>query len=81
LAGLIRKIVQNGIDPDEGTQLSDVLRQYQRNFGESAEVSEDGNSVQLSVLLTPEQFEKLRQEEDNGSPEIVPGDTRDDSAQ
>ncbi len=72
LAGLIRKIVQDGFEPDEGTQLSDVLRQYHRNFGESAEVSEEGNSVQISVLLTPEQFEKLRQESDNESPDAVP---------
>jgi hypothetical protein len=79
LAGLIRKIVQDGFEPDEGTQLSDVLRQYHRNFGESAEVSEDGNSVQISVLLTPEQFEKLRQESDNESPDTVPDETPDDT--
>lgn len=77
LAGLIRKIVQDGAEPDEGTQLSDLLRQYHRNFGESAEVSEEGASVQISVLLTPAQFEKLRQEADSESPEALPAEPRD----
>jgi len=79
LAGLIRKIVQDGVEPDEGTQLGDVLRQYHHNFGESAEVSEEGNSVKLSVLLTPEQFEKLRLEVMSQSSQSAPADTPDES--
>ena len=76
LAGLIREIVLDGLEPDEGAQLSDLLRQYHRNFGESAEVSEEGSSVRLSVLLTPAKFESLRQAmEAELSPAPVPPET------
>jgi hypothetical protein len=78
LAGLIREIVLDGLEPDEGTQLSDLLRQYHRNFGESAEVSEEGSSVRLSVLLTPDQFEELRQEVEAELPDPSPPEASED---
>lgn len=68
LAELIRSIVQMGTPVDEETQLSVLLRRYHRNFGESAEVTETGNAVRLSVQLSPEEFEELQQEMDARPP-------------
>jgi len=62
LAELIRSIVQMGTPVGDETQLGALLRRYHRNFGESAEVTETGNAVRLSVQLSPEEFEELRQE-------------------
>ena len=62
LAELIRGIVQMGTPVDDETQLSALLQRYHRNFGESAEITEAGNAVRLSVQLSPSEFEDLRQE-------------------
>jgi len=62
LAELIRSIVQMGTPVGDETQLGALLRRYHRNFGESAEVTETGNAVRLSVQLSPQEFEELRQE-------------------
>lgn len=71
LADLIRKVVQQGALVDEETQFSELLRRYHRNFGESARITETGDTVRLSVRLSPAEVEKLRQETDNESPETI----------
>ncbi|MDE0166587.1 MAG: hypothetical protein OXL36_15945 [Bryobacterales bacterium] len=78
LAGLIRKVVQQGALLDEETQFSELLRRYHRNFGESARIIETGDAVRLSVRLSPAQVEKLRQETDNEAPETVNPEAPDD---
>ena len=78
LAGLIRKVVQQGALLDEETQFSELLRRYHRNFGESARIIETGDAVRLSVRLSPAEVEKLRQETDNEAPETVNPEAPDD---
>lgn len=78
LAELIRSVVQMGTPVGDETQLGAMLRRYHRNFGESAEVTETGNAVRLSVQLSPEEFEKLWQEVDNGASEAAGPETTND---
>lgn len=79
LADLIRKVVQQGELVEEETQFSELLRRYHRNFGDSARIIETGDTVRLSVRLSPAEVEKLRQEKDNESPETVNPEAPDEA--
>ena len=78
LADLIRKVVQGGASSGEDTQFTELLREYHRNFGESATVAEEGNAVRLSVQLSPEQFAEMRQEMEEQPEEGVVPEAREE---